>query len=288
MKPLFAMPVLVSAMGSSLTAQWLHYPTAGVPKTASGRPNLAAPTPRIPDRNPDARKPDFSGMWWSAGDKLPCPDQVRGENGECAEKGLGLSNQGGRSAKTMDIADGLPGGLPYRPWAAELVKKRIAEQHKDDPHARCMPPNVPRVYTLPHIQKIVQTPGLLIILDEFNASYRQIFLDGRPLPEDPQPAWNGYSTGHWEGDTLVVQTIGFRDDLWLDMNGNPMTDAAKMTERIRRPNFGTLEIELTVDDSKAYTKPWTVTLRQGIILDTELLDEICLENEKSVQHLPGK
>jgi len=126
------------------------------------------------------------------------------------------------------------------------------------------------------------------MLDEFNASYRQVFTDGRPLPVDPQPAWNGYSTARWDGDTLVIDTAGFRDDLWLDMRGNPLTSAAKVSERLRRPNFGTLEIEFTVDDPKAYTKPWTVQIKQFIVLDTELIDEICLENEKSSQHMTAK
>jgi hypothetical protein len=118
--------------------------------------------------------------------------------------------------------------------------------------------------------------------------YRQIFIDGRPLPEDPTPSWNGYSTAAWEGDTLVVRTIGFRDGLWLDTGGSTMSDATKMTERIRRPNFGTLEIEITVDDPKTYTRPWTVSMPQSIVLDTELIDEFCLENEKSSQHMNVK
>ena len=120
------------------------------------------------------------------------------------------------------------------------------------------------------------------------STYRQIFTDSRPLPEDPQPAWNGYSSGHWEGDRLVVETIGFRDDQWLDARGNPLTDAAKVTERFRRANFGTLEIEVTVNDPKAYTRPWTVMIRQTAVLDTEMLDSVCLENEKDVPHLPGR
>jgi hypothetical protein len=115
--------------------------------------------------------------------------------------------------------------------------------------------------------------------------YRQIFLDGRPMPEDPTPAWNGYSVGTWDGDALVVQTTGFRDNLWIDMGGSPMSDAAKMTERLRRPNYGTLEVQITVDDPKVYTRPWTVALNQGLELDTELIDEFCLENEKSSQRM---
>jgi hypothetical protein len=130
----------------------------------------------------------------------------------------------------------------------------------------------------------VQVPGLIVVLHEFNASYRQIFTDGRALPSDPQPTWNGYSSAKWAGDTLVVKTTGFRDDLWLDMGGSPMTEAANVTERIRRANYGTLDIQVTVDDAKAYSKPWTVRMNQSIVLDTELLDDICLENEKDLLH----
>ena len=123
------------------------------------------------------------------------------------------------------------------------------------------------------------------MMNELNTSYRQIFTDGRPLPADQNPTWNGYSTGKWEGDTLVVQTTGFRDGLWLDSRGNPMTDAAKLTERFRRVNFGHMEIQITLDDPKAYTKPWTVTLHHIIKLDTDLLDFNCNENEKDASHL---
>ena len=257
-----------------IAAQWFHYPTAGVPRLADGMPNLNAPTPRTADG-----KPDLSGIWL-AGNALPCPADLR-DGDDCLEK-IPLSHE------AVDFAFSLPGGLPYQPWAAALVKQRAADHAKDDPHARCLPPNFPRAFAFPHLQKFIQIPGLLVILDEFNASYRQIFTDGRPLPDDPQPSWNGYSSGQWEGDALVVETIGFRDDLWLDMKGNPITNAARVTERFRRPNYGSLTIEVTVNDPKAYTKPWTVTLKQVIKLDTELVDDICLENEKSVQHMTGK
>jgi len=204
---------------------------------------------------------------------------------DCAEKGLGLKGQQGADlpAQAMNIAAGLAGGLPYQPWAAEVARQRTADP-LSDPHTKCLPSHVPRGYSLPHIQKFIQTGKLLVILNEFNASYRQIFTDGRALPVDPLPTWNGYSSAKWDKDTLVVQTIGFRDDLWLDGRGNVLTEAGKITERIRRPNFGSLEIELTVDDPKAYTKPWTVMLRQFLVLDTELMEEICLEGEKSTQH----
>jgi len=142
------------------------------------------------------------------------------------------------------------------------------------------------MYTLPHYQKIVQTPRFIVMLHEFNASFRQIFTDGRPLPTDPQPSWTGYSTGRWDGDTLVVQTNGLRDGLWLDMGGNPLTDAAVLTERIRRPDFGTLAVDFTVDDRKAYTRAWTVHLEQTFIADEDLIDEVCLEGAKPLHVAP--
>jgi hypothetical protein len=256
------------------SAQWLHYPTADVPRTADGKPNLTAPTPRLPDG-----KPDFSGIWQSAR-KIPCTPEFS----RFVECGLEI----GGSPLALNIGADLPGGLPYQPWAASLAKQRSADNSKDDPHARCLPDNPPRPYVLPHMTKAVHTPRLLVLLNEVNAMYRQIFIDGRPLPVDPNPSWNGYSTANWEGDTLVVQTIGFRDGLWLDMGGSPMTDAAKMTERFRRPNYGTLDVQITIDDQKAYTRPWTVEMPQKITLDTELIDEICLENEKSSQRMLAK
>jgi hypothetical protein len=142
-----------------------------------------------------------------------------------------------------------------------------------------------RAYSLPHQLKFMQTPGLLVMLNEMNAGYRQVFTDGRPLPEDPTPSWQGYSSAKWEGSTLVVNSAGFRDDLWIDWNGSVITSVAKVQERIRRPDYGHLEIGVTVDDPKAYTKPWTVTLHQRLALNTELVDEICLENEKSSQRM---
>jgi hypothetical protein len=185
----------------------------------------------------------------------------------------------------INVGRTLQGGLPYQPWLAKLVKERTASDSKDDPHVRCMPDTFIRAYSLPHLLKIVQTPGLLLMLSEVNASYRQVFTDSRPLPEDPTPSWQGYSTAKWEGDTLVVDSIGFRDGLWIDWQGSEIGESAKVRERITRPEFGHLDIEVTVDDPKAYTKPWTVKLRQKIVVDTELVDEICLENEQSAQRM---
>jgi len=261
-------------IGLPLHAQWLHYPTAGLPRTPDGKPNLTAPAPRTAEG-----RPDFSGVWIT-GNPVPC-DPVKGNDLLDCDAELPIAKE------AIDIGYSLPGGLPYRPWAAALVKQREKNDGKDDPHVRCLPLTVPRDYGLPHLQKIVQTPSLLLILNEWNAEYRQIFTDGRPLPIDPQPSWNGYSSARWDGDTLVVHTTGFRDDLWLDLKGSPLTEAGKLTERFRRPNYGALEIELTVDDPKAYTKPWTVPIKKALMPDTELLDEICLENEKSYRHYFG-
>jgi hypothetical protein len=271
--------VALLGLSTLASAQWIHYPTAGVPRNPDGSANLGAPPPKTREG-----KPDLSGMWWSAGPTLPCPDSIGGAK-DCAEKGLGLKGQQGSDlpAQAMNIGASQPDGLPYTPFGAELAKQH-ATNPLNDPHTRCIPSYVPRGYTLPHIQKLVQTPQLLIALNEFDASFRQIFIDGRPLPVDPLPTWNGYSTAKWDRDTLVVETIGFRDDQWLDMRGSPLTSAAKITERIRRPTFGSLEIDLTVNDPRAYTKPWTVKLKQFLVVDTELMEEICMEGERSAQH----
>jgi hypothetical protein len=267
---LFAIALSVAGLWPATTAaQWLKYPTTGVPKTADGKPNLAAPTPRT-----QSGTPDLSGIWLT-------DSSCRSQNPEVLTCGSELPM--GRQGINMGVD--LPGGLPYQPWLAALVKKRTAEDAKDDPHVRCLPDTFLRAYSLPHLLKFVQTPGLLIVLDEMNANYRQVFTDGRPLPADPTPSWQGYSSAKWEGDTLVVNSNGFRDDLWIDWNGSVVTSAAKVQERIRRPDFGHLEIAVTIDDPTAYTKPWTITLHQRLAINTELVDEICLENEKSWQRM---
>jgi len=265
---LVALVVAASIASGSAEAQWLHYPTPRVPKAAGGSPDLNAPAPRSPDG-----KPDLSGIWEIEHNR-PCPPDG------CADMEVGQ--------EFIDIGWSLKTGLPYQPWARDLVKERVAQNGKDDPASRCLPGGVVKMHTTPLFRKIVQLPELIIVLYERNATYRQIFTDGRPLPaEIGLPSENGFSTGRWEGDTLVVQTTGFPNDLWLDRSGNPLTDAAKLTERFRRPSYGKLEIELTVDDPKAYTAPWTVKLTHSIKLDTELLDYICLENEKDVAHAVG-
>jgi hypothetical protein len=261
------LPLVVVA----LAAQWLNYPTPGTPRLPNGKPDLAAPAPRAADR-----KPDLSGIW-------------RLESARCnpdAINGCGGDYTGG--PEFGNIAARLGTDLPYQPWAAELVKKRMATQGVEDPVALCQPAGALRLFTYPPFRKIVQNPGLIVILSERDVTFRQIFTDGRPLPKDPSPSFNGYSIGKWEGDTLVVETIGFRDGIWLDRRGNPITEAAKMTERFQRVNFGNLQIEITIDDPKAYTKPWTVKLHEMLVPDTDLLEYYCQENEKDTQHMPRK
>jgi hypothetical protein len=259
--------VLVCAAGVSLEAQWLKYPTAGIPRLPDGSPNLSAPAPKAADG-----KPDLSGIWQLQ--PRPCPP------GGCDDYAVG--------PEFIDFGARLKGGLPYQPWAAALAKERTEQLGKDDPVGFCKPSGALRLLTFPPFRKFLQLPGLFVILSERDVTYRQVFLDGRPLPDDPTPAWNGYSIGRWDGDALVVQTIGFRDDTWLDRNGSPMTAAARVTERYRRINYGRLEVEVTVDDPKAYTRPWTVTLTQLLVPDTELLDYHCLDNERDRDRLVGK
>jgi hypothetical protein len=266
-KELGLISAIAIAATSPAAAQWLNYRVPGVPRTKTGDVDMAAPAPRLNGN------PDLSGIW-EAEDNRPCP------RGGCADMKVGQ--------EFVDIGWSVKGGLPYQPWAAELTKQRTAENRLHDPMSRCLPPGIVRLHTHALMRKIMQTPTLIAILNEQSVWYRQIMMDGRPLPVDPVPTWNGYSVGRWERDTLVVSSNGFRDDLWLDANGSPMTSSAHITERFRRPDFGHLEIALTVDDPKAYTRPWTVTLKQTIVADSDLIDYVCQENEKDVPHLVGK
>jgi hypothetical protein len=248
-------------------AQWVGYPTAGVPRKADGKVDMTAPAPRLA-----SGKPDFSGIWIS--------DRTE-EGQETISDSSSLPS--GRHMANMGVD--MEGGLPYQPWQIPIVKERTENLAIHDPHIRCLPDFFLRAYGLPHMLKFVHTPDLLVMLNEMNAGYRQVFTDARALPEDPAPSWQGYSSARWDGDTLIVDTIGVRDDTWIDWNGSVVTEQAKIREEIRRPDFGHLEIVATIDDPKAYTQPWTVTLRQRIVVDAELIDEICLENEQFVKRM---
>jgi hypothetical protein len=278
-----------ASASSPLTAQWLKYPTAGVPHKTDGHVDMFAPAPRMPDG-----KPDFSGIWTtgepfdrrghglSSPKDLPPPTDPKSFP---AAQTPGDPTAIIGSRQMANIGIDIPGGLPYQPWLAALTKVRTDNLAKDDPHIRCLPDNFLRAYGMPHLLKFVHKPGILVVLNEVDAGYRQVFTDARPLPQDPNPSWQGYSSGKWSGDTLIIDTIGLRDDTWIDWNGSVLTEAAKVQERIRRPDFGHLEIEVTVDDPKAYTKPWTVQLKQRIVVDTEIVDEICAEGEQSLKHM---
>jgi hypothetical protein len=262
----------IFALGPSVAAQWPRYEVPGVPRTADGRPDLNAPAPRAPDG-----RPDLTGIWQNF------PQQGQ----KVASVNAAFFDE---VASTLipefrDIGSGMPGGLPLQPWAAELKKRRMADNSMDNPDAHCLPLGNMQLHTHVDPRRIVQTPSLVVMIYEANYGLRQIYLDGRPAPDnDPQPWWYGYSRGRWEGDTLVVETTNFRDGGWLDINGSPLTDAARVTERFRRPSYGYLQIEVTVDDPKAYTRPWTVNLTQRIMVDTEMMEFICNENERSSKH----
>jgi hypothetical protein len=272
-------PAKLAAIGltllpSVLLSQWPAYPTAGAPRNPDGKANLTAPAPRTADG-----RPDLSGIW----DRGTAPGAP-----VVAPTAFGVPPAPG-PRPFQNLPSLFPDGLPLQPWAAELRKQRLAENSKDHPDAHCLPLHPVQLHFHPQPRKIVQTPGLVLIIYEANGGLRQIFTDGRPLPSsDPQPWWFGYSTGKWDGDTLVVESSGFRDLMWLDEEGTPFTGAGRITERFRRVSYGTLEIEVTVNDPKTFTKPWTVKLNQRLMPDTELIEFVCAENNRSLEHLVGK
>ena len=279
--------VALTAGAAVVFAQWADYPTAG-PRTPDGKIDLTAPPPRTAEG-----KIDFSGLWEQA--------RVPGRGGAQAKGGKGkgtpppppptarpAANNDPPLAQFFNIGAGLEGGLPpMTPWAAQLRAQRKADDNKDNPDAHCLPLGLTQLHMHPQPRKILQMPQAIAILYEANGNVRQILTDGRPLPKnDPVPWWYGYSVGHWEGDTLVVETTGFRDDVWLDVEGSPLTSTGKITERWRRPNFGSMQIDITVEDPKAYTKPFTVRVNHRLMPDTELMEFVC--EERDAVHYVGK
>lgn len=258
----------VAGLTTSLSAQWPRHPSKNVPKAASGEPNLTAPAPRTADG-----KPSFAGLWRGVG------SAGGGRQGAPAAPPPG----GPPLAGFRDVGSNIPGGLPLTPWGQGVLKERVAGNSKDNPEAHCLPMGIVQFHTQGAPRKFVQTPDQIVILYEASSGIRQIFTDGRALPtvnDDLQPWYYGYSVGKWDGDTLVVESVGFREDGWLDIIGTPMTEKAKVTERFRRPTFGKMEIDITIEDSKAYTKPWTVRVNQELMLDQELIEFICEENQR--------
>lgn len=250
------------AVAIPASAQWLHYPNPETPRTPDGKPNLSAPAPRKPDG-----KPSLAGIWMRAP----------------------LTNLPPRPFGTPNtLEDRLVAGssISMQPWAEALFKERFEKNLGGGrPSERCLPHGIPDAM-LPGVSfKFVETPGLTLILyEEFN-QYRQIFTDGRPFPgNDPVPTWFGYSIGKWEGDTFVVETMGFNDQTWLDDSGHPHTEAMRTTERFRRRDFGHMDLTVTIDDPKAYTKPWSVSIPLDLLPDTEMMEFIC-ENEKDAARI---
>lgn len=252
------LPVVACAIGVPVAAQWLNHPTPGLPRTADGRPNLSAPAPRTSDG-----KPDLSGLW----------------------------NRISPKYSRNIAADLKPGDI--LPWADALVKERREDLGKGYMNVLCVPFGPSYVTsadtTGAEMMKIVQTPSLILILNP-DLTHRQIFMDGRALQQDPNPAWMGYSVGRWEGDTLVVESNGYNDRTWLDHDGHPHTEALRMTERYRRRDFGHMDIEVTYSDPKAYAKPWTVAVRAELAADTEMIEFVCSEREANpgLAHWVGK
>src|SRR5262252_3191740 len=237
-------------------AQWDPYPAKNMPRTPDGKVDMKAPPRRTSDG-----KIDLSGFWMPA-------DNVR---------------------HLLNLAADLkPEDVPLQPWASQLYKERIDNNGKDHPGVRCLPSGIPEKSNIPDGLKVVQTPDVLIFLYESRTIYRQVFTDGRPLPKDAQPTWMGYSIGHWEGDTFIVETIGQNGKTWLDMRGLPGTESLRVIERYTRPTIGKINIDVTIDDPMAYTKPWSVKLTWRLVPDTDLIESICEENSKDLPHMVGK
>jgi hypothetical protein len=245
--------MMLCAMSVSLTAQWPNHPTPGMPLTRDGKPDLSAAAPRSADG-----KPDLSGVW-----------RVKQS-----------------SYLTYVTSDLKPEEI--RPWAAALYKQRADDYRKDSDGIACLPPGPKAgISGLGLPMKIVQTSNLVVVLYEYETMFRQIFTDGRALPEDPNPTWMGYSIGHWDADTLVVTTAGFNDRTTIDLGGHPHTEALRVTERFHRRDAGHIDLEVTLDDPKAYTRSWTLPIELDLMPSGELIEYIC-ENERDAPHLVGK
>src|SRR5580704_1655729 len=243
--------MILCATSISLTAQWPNRPTPGLVRTPNGKPDLSAPSPRSADG-----KPDLSGVWMV---------------------------KNGSFYLTSDLKPD-----EILPWAAALYKQRQDNFRKDTDGIECLPPGPKAgigVGNLP--MKVVQTANLVVVLYEYQTIFRQFFIDGRELPEDPSPTWMGYSVGHWDGDTLVVTTAGYNDRTTIDLAGHPHTEALRMTERYHRRDVGHLDVQVTLEDPKAYTRPWTLPMEFTLIPDGQLIEYVC-ENERDSRHLVGK
>ncbi len=260
--------VLLLVTAPTGLAQWEKRRDPRVPTGRDGKFNLTAPAPRASDG-----KPDLSSVWLTDGG--PVPPNIPTIEGDY----LRVSRQ------FIDVtADTKPEQVQMEPWAAELLKKRLESKGTLDHASYCQPIGEPAQPEIPFPYKIVQTPRLILVLYEENSIHRQIFLDGRNVVPDAVPRWYGYSVGRWEGDTLVVETVGFHDRSWLDRIGHPHTDAMRVTERFRRRDVGHLEVDVTITDPKAYRTPISYKRRATLLPDEDLLEYFCTDNEKDVPH----
>ncbi len=262
MPRLIAVVLAAGLLGVTAHAQWIGYPAKNLPRKADGSANLEAPAPRTADG-----KIDLSGVWEAV---IHASDPKGGIEGRGTPKYM------------LDVMRDFQGAVPFQPWAAELFKQRQANKLRDNPSLRCLPVGVPRLVAYSHPYKIVQTADLIVIMYESQTLFRQIFMDGRSHPVEPEPTWLGYSVGKWEGDTLVVDTVGFNDQTWLDGMGHPHSDAMKVTERFTRRDVGRMDIEVVIEDPKAYTKPIRYVQPQQLLPDDDLIEYVCNENAKPV------
>jgi len=274
---------LLAALTLCAKAQWLNYPAPGTPRTPDGKPNLFAKAPRAPNG-----KPDLSGVWQT--EFAPTGENERLFGASVKDAVVPGDDPRTFSKYVLNIlADFKPEESPLRPGAAELFRRNVAKRGTRDeqsPTAWCLPQGLPRGDLFNYAPfKIIQTPIVVAVLYELDNTYRQIYTDGRKLPADPQPAWLGYSVGHWEGDSLVVDAAGFNDKTWLDVAGHPHSEALRIQERFHRRDFGHMDLSVTIDDPKFYTRPFTVKVTETLLPHSDVLETICNENEKDRLHL---
>jgi hypothetical protein len=275
-RPLWIL-IALAAAPAFVHAQWLNHRTPGIPRTPDGKPNLSAPAPRAADG-----RPNLSGLWQTDSAPAEMLDRLipRDTNG---------AGEVPMSQYFINIlSDFKPEEAPVRAAAAALFLQRSKTFMNESPLSHCLPEGMPLVEMAPAPYKIIQTPGLTVMLYERDTTFRQVYTDGRKLPDDPQPSWLGYSVGKWDGDSLVVDTAGFNDRGWLDARGHSHSEALHLTERFHRLDFGHMEVQLTIDDPQTFTRPFTVRLKQRLRPDSDLLEYFCAENEKDKSHIEGR
>jgi hypothetical protein len=270
---------LLAILGNGVHAQWLHHPTPGIPRTKDGKPNLSAPAPRAADG-----KPDLSGLWHVEPTPLAEMKRLFGENIDAVSV-PGMEPDTISKYALNILLDFKPEDVPMRPGAAAILQRRLKGDSEVLSSTHCLPAGIPFSTLVSEVAKIVQTPGLTLIMLEVDSAVRQIYTDGRTHPVDRNPSWLGYSVGKWEGNTLVVDTVGFNDKTWLDGMGHPHGERMRVVERYRRRDFGHLDVEITIDDPEMYTRPFSIKVTHLLQPDTDILEYFCNENEKDRGHM---